>query len=151
LHAIVYQLLSGNEQYYCSRCKKHQDSTKALSIYRAPHILVVTIKRFSAGYVFRDSCPDGYGGIFAWRVLSIDDHCCVMCAVVASPWDAASWKLQSSFRYVLIFVAVCTPTLIGPFLGTQVNGLDMGKFAPGLQADGGGMSCPKHVQAAPSL
>jgi ubiquitin carboxyl-terminal hydrolase 2/21 len=41
------ELLKGNEQYYCSRCRRHQDSYKQLCVYRYPHVLVVHIKRFS--------------------------------------------------------------------------------------------------------
>jgi ubiquitin carboxyl-terminal hydrolase 2/21 len=41
--------LRGNEQVYCRSCKTHRDAIKVLSVYRYPHILVVTLKRFAAG------------------------------------------------------------------------------------------------------
>eukprot|EP00760_Papus_ankaliazontas_P028348 PhM_4_TR364/c0_g1_i3/m.16319/K11833/USP2; ubiquitin carboxyl-terminal hydrolase 2 len=43
------ELLSGSERAYCSRCKKHTDSTIQLTVYRLPRILVVQLKRFSGG------------------------------------------------------------------------------------------------------
>jgi ubiquitin C-terminal hydrolase len=41
--------LSGNNQLYCSHCKKHRDVTKTMSLYRVPPVLVIHLKRFSFG------------------------------------------------------------------------------------------------------
>jgi ubiquitin C-terminal hydrolase len=41
--------LSGNDAYYCRKCKKHQNSLKELAIFRYPEILVIHLKRFAAG------------------------------------------------------------------------------------------------------
>jgi len=40
-------VLEGNDQFYCSKCKQHQDGTKEFNIYRFPRVLVVHLKRFS--------------------------------------------------------------------------------------------------------
>ena len=39
--------LSGDDAYYCKKCKKHTTSTKVMSIQRWPPVLVVHLKRFS--------------------------------------------------------------------------------------------------------
>lgn len=39
--------LTGNDAYYCSKCKKHQTSIKRMCIFRVPRVLVVHVKRFS--------------------------------------------------------------------------------------------------------
>eukprot|EP00760_Papus_ankaliazontas_P028346 PhM_4_TR364/c0_g1_i1/m.16314/K11833/USP2; ubiquitin carboxyl-terminal hydrolase 2 len=52
------ELLSGSERAYCSRCKKHTDSTIQLTVYRLPRILVVQLKRFSYGNVLRSKIND---------------------------------------------------------------------------------------------
>nr|XP_046920661.1 ubiquitin carboxyl-terminal hydrolase 2-like isoform X2 [Dermatophagoides farinae] len=41
------EILDGNEQPFCSRCKQHRKSTKRLSIVRSPKILVIHLKKFS--------------------------------------------------------------------------------------------------------
>jgi len=43
------ELLAGMDQYYCGKCKKHRDVTKALAIFRFPRVLVVHLKRFQQG------------------------------------------------------------------------------------------------------
>lgn len=40
------EILSGNDAYYCSKCKKHRKSTKNMSIQRWPPVLCLHIKRF---------------------------------------------------------------------------------------------------------
>lgn len=39
--------LKGNDSYYCSKCKTHRPVTKTMSLYRAPQVLVIHLKRFS--------------------------------------------------------------------------------------------------------
>mmetsp|Transcript_35393 Transcript_35393/g.57340 ORF Transcript_35393/g.57340 Transcript_35393/m.57340 type:complete len:645 (+) Transcript_35393:221-2155(+) len=34
------------EAYYCSKCKKHRQSTKKLSVFKFPNVLVIHLKRF---------------------------------------------------------------------------------------------------------
>ncbi|EFC44316.1 predicted protein, partial [Naegleria gruberi] len=41
------ECLGGIEQVYCSSCKKHQDTSKVLSFFRVPEVLVIQLKRFS--------------------------------------------------------------------------------------------------------
>eukprot|EP00743_Colponemidia_sp_Colp-15_P008212 GILK01008907.1.p1 GENE.GILK01008907.1~~GILK01008907.1.p1 ORF type:complete len:644 (+),score=55.14 GILK01008907.1:74-2005(+) len=48
------EVLEGDEKYYCSDCKKHRNSTKRLSFYRLPSVLVLHIKRFSYNSYRRD-------------------------------------------------------------------------------------------------
>lgn len=38
--------LEKENSWFCSKCKKHQEATKTMEIYRAPHILIVQLKRF---------------------------------------------------------------------------------------------------------
>jgi len=42
------ELLTGHDQFYCSKCKTHRDVVKNMKIFRFPHILVVHLKRFSS-------------------------------------------------------------------------------------------------------
>jgi len=39
--------LEPSEAWYCSKCKKHQEATKQLSLWRSSKILVLHLKRFS--------------------------------------------------------------------------------------------------------
>jgi len=34
-------------EWYCKECKKHQNATKKMEIYRSPHILIIQLKRFT--------------------------------------------------------------------------------------------------------
>jgi ubiquitin C-terminal hydrolase len=47
------QDMKGDNQWYCPKCKTHQDARKKDTIYRLPQYLVVQLKRFYAG-------ADGY-------------------------------------------------------------------------------------------
>jgi len=38
--------LEKDNSWFCSRCKKHQEATKTMEIYKAPHILIIQLKRF---------------------------------------------------------------------------------------------------------
>ena len=40
------ELLSGDDQWYCNKCKEHRDIHKKLELYKIPKILIVQIKRF---------------------------------------------------------------------------------------------------------
>ncbi|KAG0325036.1 CSN-associated deubiquitinating enzyme Ubp12 [Dissophora globulifera] len=46
--------LSEEDLWYCPSCKKHQQATKKLDIWRLPDILVVHLKRFSHTRAWRD-------------------------------------------------------------------------------------------------
>ncbi|XP_046561089.1 LOW QUALITY PROTEIN: ubiquitin carboxyl-terminal hydrolase 19-like [Haliotis rubra] len=49
------EMLSPDEAWYCPRCKKHQEATKQMSIWRLPHLLIIQLKRFSfRNFIFRD-------------------------------------------------------------------------------------------------
>ncbi|XP_041347481.1 ubiquitin carboxyl-terminal hydrolase 19-like [Gigantopelta aegis] len=49
------EVLSPDEAWYCPRCKKHQEATKQMSIWRVPHTLIIQLKRFSfRNFIFRD-------------------------------------------------------------------------------------------------
>ena len=41
------EILEESEMWYCSKCKKHQQAEKQLSVWKAPEILVLHLKRFS--------------------------------------------------------------------------------------------------------
>jgi ubiquitin C-terminal hydrolase len=40
--------LSSDNPWYCSKCKKHQEATKQIDIWRLPKYLMITLKRFQA-------------------------------------------------------------------------------------------------------
>lgn len=50
---VEEELLTGMDQYYCSKCKTHRDCTKSLAIFRFPKVLVIHLKRFSFGQYSR--------------------------------------------------------------------------------------------------
>ncbi|GFE53237.1 peptidase C19 family protein [Babesia ovis] len=43
---VKEEILDSNNKYNCPVCKRHQRATKAMSIYRAPRIMNVVLKRF---------------------------------------------------------------------------------------------------------
>lgn len=47
--------LSGDDQWYCSKCQHHQDAEISLRIYRLPPVLLIHLKRFKAS-------ASAYGG-----------------------------------------------------------------------------------------
>ena len=46
--------LGNDEPWYCPRCKKHQQATKEVDLWKTPNILAVHLKRFSNAQTFRD-------------------------------------------------------------------------------------------------
>jgi len=48
------EILSENDAWYCPRCKKHRRASKTFELWKAPDILVIHLKRFSAQGRFRD-------------------------------------------------------------------------------------------------
>lgn len=49
------EILSENDAWYCPRCKEHRRASKTFELWKAPDILVIHLKRFSAqGRNFRD-------------------------------------------------------------------------------------------------
>ncbi|CDR96930.1 ubiquitin carboxyl-terminal hydrolase family protein, putative [Babesia bigemina] len=46
---VKEETLDHNNRYNCPKCKRHQKATKAMSIYRAPKIMNVVLKRFGMG------------------------------------------------------------------------------------------------------
>ncbi|ORM41940.1 putative ubiquitin carboxyl-terminal hydrolase 16 [Babesia sp. Xinjiang] len=43
---VKEETLDSNNKYNCPMCKRHQKATKAMSIYRAPRIMNIVLKRF---------------------------------------------------------------------------------------------------------
>ena len=41
------ETLSGNDMWYCSRCKDHVTAQKKMEVYKAPDYLIIHLKRFS--------------------------------------------------------------------------------------------------------
>ncbi|KAI3638683.1 hypothetical protein MIR68_003181 [Amoeboaphelidium protococcarum] len=41
------EILGENDAWYCPRCKKHQQASKKMDLYKLPDVLVVHLKRFS--------------------------------------------------------------------------------------------------------
>ncbi|KAL8276325.1 hypothetical protein RQP46_011291 [Phenoliferia psychrophenolica] len=50
--------LGEDDQWYCPDCKKHQQATKKVEIWKVPDVLVFALKRFSAGRYSRDKIDD---------------------------------------------------------------------------------------------
>ncbi|EZF61236.1 sorting nexin-41 [Trichophyton rubrum D6] len=48
------EILSENDAWYCPRCKEHRRASKKFELWKAPDILVMHLKRFSANRIFRD-------------------------------------------------------------------------------------------------
>ena len=40
------EILEGDNQWYCNKCKNHQDVTKKMDIYKSPYYLIIQLKRF---------------------------------------------------------------------------------------------------------
>lgn len=40
--------LSGNDQFYCRRCKTHRDILKKLEVYKIPQIMMIQLRRFTS-------------------------------------------------------------------------------------------------------
>jgi ubiquitin C-terminal hydrolase len=43
---VKIEKLEEDNEWFCSKCKKHQRADKKLEIYRSPHILIIHLKRF---------------------------------------------------------------------------------------------------------
>ncbi|MCJ1310555.1 CSN-associated deubiquitinating enzyme Ubp12 [Agyrium rufum] len=48
------EILSENDAWYCPRCKEHRRASKRFELWKAPDILIMHLKRFSAQGRFRD-------------------------------------------------------------------------------------------------
>ncbi|RPD76448.1 cysteine proteinase [Lentinus tigrinus ALCF2SS1-7] len=46
--------LGEDDLWYCPRCKKHQQATKGMDLWKVPDILIVHLKRFSNSRMLRD-------------------------------------------------------------------------------------------------
>jgi len=46
--------LGEDDPWYCPRCKKHQQATKNMQLWKVPDVLVVHLKRFSNSRIIRD-------------------------------------------------------------------------------------------------
>ena len=55
------ELIGGNDQWYCSKCKEHRDITKKLEIFRTPKILCIQLKRFVTR---KNKSTQGKSGMF---------------------------------------------------------------------------------------
>ncbi|XP_022879668.1 ubiquitin carboxyl-terminal hydrolase 17-like isoform X1 [Olea europaea var. sylvestris] len=45
----TYETLTGDNKYKCSRCKSYQKAKKKLTVFEAPNILTIVLKRFRSG------------------------------------------------------------------------------------------------------
>lgn len=41
------ELLTGDDQWYCNKCKEHRDAFKKLDLYMTPKIFMIQLKRFT--------------------------------------------------------------------------------------------------------
>ena len=44
---MIEETLTGNDKWYCNKCKDHVIATKKMEVYRSPEILIIHFKRFS--------------------------------------------------------------------------------------------------------
>lgn len=44
---MMEETLSGNDKWYCSKCKDHVTAYKKMEVYKAPEFLIIHLKRFS--------------------------------------------------------------------------------------------------------
>lgn len=44
---MMEETLSGNDKWYCSKCKDHVTAKKKMEVYKAPDYLIIHLKRFS--------------------------------------------------------------------------------------------------------
>ena len=44
---MVEETLTGNDKWYCSKCKDHVTANKKMEIWKAPDYLIIHLKRFS--------------------------------------------------------------------------------------------------------
>ena len=40
------EILDGDNEWYCNKCKKHVDAVKKMDVYKSPYYLIVQLKRF---------------------------------------------------------------------------------------------------------
>ena len=52
------EYMSGDEQWYCTKCKTHVDATKKIDLFMLPPILIIHLKRFSFSSTGRKSKID---------------------------------------------------------------------------------------------
>ena len=64
--------LGVDDAWYCPRCKKHQQATKKLDIWKLPDVLVVHLKRFSHSRYRRDKIENVIG--FPLSGLDLSDR-----------------------------------------------------------------------------
>jgi ubiquitin C-terminal hydrolase len=50
------ETLTSENPWYCSNCKKHQEATKQMNLWKLPKYLIITLKRFQA-----TKASDAYG------------------------------------------------------------------------------------------
>ena len=44
---MMEETLTGNDKWYCSKCKDHVTAQKKMEVYKAPDYLIIHLKRFS--------------------------------------------------------------------------------------------------------
>ena len=54
------ELLTGNDQYYCSKCTEHRDAKKTLQLFKTPKIMVIHLKRFKSKKQAANSGKSGF-------------------------------------------------------------------------------------------
>ena len=53
-------MLSGDDQWYCGKCKEHRDAYKKLDLYMTPKILMLQLKRFTSKKSASNSGRSGF-------------------------------------------------------------------------------------------
>ena len=64
------ETLSGNDQWYCRKCKEHRDINKKLELFKVPKIMILQLKRFSSKERSGSSGKSGYLNLAYAQIMS---------------------------------------------------------------------------------
>jgi ubiquitin carboxyl-terminal hydrolase 4/11/15 len=67
------EVLSPDNEWYCSDCKQHKRATKTLSVYTLPDLLIIHLKRFHYQGDFREKIETQVG--FPLDGLDLSEFC----------------------------------------------------------------------------
>eukprot|EP00510_Aplanochytrium_minuta_P006908 CAMPEP_0184029050 /NCGR_PEP_ID=MMETSP0955-20130417/40_1 /TAXON_ID=627963 /ORGANISM="Aplanochytrium sp, Strain PBS07" /LENGTH=706 /DNA_ID=CAMNT_0026314015 /DNA_START=306 /DNA_END=2426 /DNA_ORIENTATION=- len=103
------ELLTGQEQYYCAKCKEHRDCTKKIRLQRLPEVLVIHLKRFSNTRKLATPVE------LPVDCLNVEKYCNSDCIKAAESGSAqlSESKVSSLFEYKLVGVVNHMGSLYG--------------------------------------
>eukprot|EP00347_Sterkiella_histriomuscorum_P019890 403339921 len=96
------ELLTGNDKWYCSHCKNHQNALKKMEIFKAPEYLIIHLKRFSHQRAYSARKIEDVIE-FPIEDLDLNEHCLGNKLLLSNPKDKS--KAQKSLKYDLYAVS----------------------------------------------